>query len=905
MNSVIQENIQLLKTLLPGGIAFQLTSTMLVKSTIDANKDIRDFLVNYSLFDFDDLSKGEKEYINCQLLSEGSLFERTVSLVRPMAKPDRPGDPRIWIYNLNKNVEALDWIYFGSKDDIFYVVPIGSDAKFRSKIESVFGEQLNYIVSSGLKNLIGKQLITDEFVAIFELVKNSFDAHASKVDVVFQDLNTNNAKIIIKDNGKGMNFSELKNKWLFVGYSAKKDGSEDNDYRHTLGVKRVFAGAKGVGRFSCDRLGAKLKLTTRKDELNSKIEVLYTDWENFEENPKARFEDIGVRHETLIESTLIGKHGTHLEVSNLHEAWSRPKLKQLKLSLEKLILPESKGSKNKLHDKIRREFEIEITATNEKVEDQKYGDTIKDYYEIINGPIKNLVFETLELKTASIKVVISSDGEEISTVLSDKGQDIYSITEKNPYDLQNIDITLFQLNQSAKLTFSRRMGFPIMRYGHVFVYKNGFRIYPFGEYEEDTFAVDLRKSDKEFSRIGTRSLSGKIEINGDFENNKFIESTSRDAGLVKNQYYLELKRLYFDTLTRFEKYVVDVVKWGRNIQFEDLEKGERGEEILKLISDITGSDSIIKLWYNDKIVDLMASKQEDSANSLLSNLQKSAEKTGQSQLVQDVILAQKRLSELRAITEQAEQIASDAKISVAEARKALEFEQQKNKYLLSTDKNISDDIRSLLHNYKNVTEKIHANIEILTLKVKNDDLKKDELLERLATIKFSVDKAYKMSRLMTKADFRSKQEKVTVEVASYIEEYINESNDLFEDRKLNFEFNRKGSSFFRKVSLLDLSIVVDNLISNSERQKADKIRVDFKTLSDNKLEMIFSDNGNGLSLEFIKSPEVIFELGITDTNGSGIGLNTVRAVLKDNYASIGFLGNGKVLKGASFKIVFE
>ena len=58
-------------------------------------------------------------------------------------------------------------------------------------------------ISAALKDLIGKELITDEFVAVFELVKNSFDANATKVEVIFEDNNNpNTAKIIIKDNGK-------------------------------------------------------------------------------------------------------------------------------------------------------------------------------------------------------------------------------------------------------------------------------------------------------------------------------------------------------------------------------------------------------------------------------------------------------------------------------------------------------------------------------------------------------------------------------------------------------------------------------------------------------------------------------------------------------------------------------
>lgn len=903
MEKVIEDNLELLKTVLPGGTAIQLTSTMLSKSIIDASKGIRDVLSDNSIFDFDDLAKGSTEYINCQLFYDGSLYERKVSLVRPMAKSDRPGDPRIWIYNLNKNVKANDWIYFGAKADVLFVIPIISSENFKQQIESIFGEQLNYIVSSGLKNLIGKQLITDEFVAIFELVKNSFDAHADEVKVIFRGLKTERASIIIKDNGKGMNYDELKNKWLFVGYSAKSDGSEDDDYRHNLGVKKIFAGAKGVGRFSCDRLGSKLKLMTKKDSPESKTEVLYTDWKSFEENPKARFEDIGVRHETLPSDQDLFDHGTRLEISNLEDTvWNRKKLLELKLSLEKLILPGD--NQEKLKDKKRKGFSIIIEAKNEELEDRKHKNTDKDYYNVVNGPIKNLIFDNLGLRTASIDVNISSDGEEITTILNDKGEDIYRITEKNPFDLKNISFKLYHLNQSAKLTFSRRMGFPIMRYGHVFVYKNGFRIYPFGDFEEDNFAIDIRKSHKEFSRIGTRSLSGKIEINGDLENKTFIESTSRDAGFVQNAAYLELKNCYHHILGRFEKYVVDVVKWGNKLEIQDIEKGERKQEMLELISEITGSDSIIKLWYNEKIVDILASKQEDSASTLLVNLQRAAEQTGERGLVQDIALAQQRLFELQKITEQAEQIAEDAKISVDEARKALEFEQQKNKYLLSTDKNISDDVRGILHNFKIVTERINSNIEILTEKVKEDLLEKEELLERLGTIKFSVEKAYKMSRLMTKADFRNKQEKATIDVPNYIEEYITEYNVLFEERKLRFEFNKKGHNFFRKVSLLDLSIVLDNLISNSEKKGADKIRFDFN-ISNNQLEILISDNGVGLSNEFNGNSGIIFELGITDTDGSGIGLHTVKSVLKDNYATIKFAGNGAVLKGASFLITFN
>ena len=143
---------------------------------------------------------------------------------------------------------------------------------------------LSFKISSGLKNIIGRDLITDDYVAVFELVKNSFDAYAKKVTITFST-----DKIKISDDGKGMNIDDINNKWLFVAYSAKKEGVEDKDildknfetYRDKIQSKKYYAGAKGIGRFSCDRLGGKLLLTTKEAKENSKIEQIEVNWNDF------------------------------------------------------------------------------------------------------------------------------------------------------------------------------------------------------------------------------------------------------------------------------------------------------------------------------------------------------------------------------------------------------------------------------------------------------------------------------------------------------------------------------------------------------------------------------------------------------------------------------------------------
>src|SRR5690349_6419701 len=90
-----------------------------------------------------------------------------------------------------------------------------------------------------LKSIIGKDLITDDNIAVLELVKNSFDANSKKVEIIFLNTTENDdnkikdeptsdtSKIIIKDSAIGMSESDLTDKWLNIAYSEKKHKKEE------------------------------------------------------------------------------------------------------------------------------------------------------------------------------------------------------------------------------------------------------------------------------------------------------------------------------------------------------------------------------------------------------------------------------------------------------------------------------------------------------------------------------------------------------------------------------------------------------------------------------------------------------------------------------------------------------
>ena len=142
---------------------------------------------------------------------------------------------------------------------------------------------LHFKTNVQLKNIIGKDLINNDNIAILELIKNSFDADAKRVDISFVNLKENDdaenqyysdrtSRIIIRDNGVGMDLTDIRDKWLNIAYSEKKNRARQ--------YNRMMAGAKGVGRFSCDRLGMYLNLYAKKKD--SKCVLLTIDWKQFE-----------------------------------------------------------------------------------------------------------------------------------------------------------------------------------------------------------------------------------------------------------------------------------------------------------------------------------------------------------------------------------------------------------------------------------------------------------------------------------------------------------------------------------------------------------------------------------------------------------------------------------------------
>lgn len=771
---------------------------------------------------------------------------------------------------------------------------------------------LQFRISSALKNIIGRDLITDDFIAVFELVKNAYDAHATRVDVIFQDIYSENGKIIIKDNGKGMSYQDLLDKWLFVARSSKKEGDEEDsykNYRDKIKVKRAYAGAKGIGRFSCDRLGSELYLETLKDELNSKVEALITDWNKFEEDSNNEFINVSVLHETLNHSSYDLTHGTALEISNLHSEWDRQKFEKLKESLARLINPSSinAGDAFKIFLSVEDENNgdrKQITKNRKKFEKGLLEEDEIEYFKVINGEVRNPIFETLQLKTSYIESVVLKD--KILTTLYEGGEVVYRIEEDNLYDnLEDVHYSIFFMNQSAKATFSRRMGVQPVEYGHIFVYKNGLRIYPYGERGEDPFKMDNRKAQGYSRFLGTREVLGYISIYGESDNLK--ETSSRGDGLIKTSAYFSLERHFYETLKKLEKYTIDITDWGNFLSEDDYininesfvkNKGLKNERIFdvnenlsQLITSLSNSKSVKKFLVSPDILKILDAKSEKSAQGTLKKLSEKIDsdnfdKEEVQRTIRDV---EKTLSDLRTIKEQAEEEALQKFIENEELKTELNREIAEKLFDNNFEGREKKDLLALQHQIIHTAGNISWSLDSLVDSI-IENKPKEDLIESIKDISLEVQRIVSASRYVTMAGFNTQAEKITKDIVSFVNEYVTNiyqpaDSFIHSKRPISISIEGKELKKVMKFRPFEITVVLDNLFSNSRKARSTEVKLCWSKSKTN-LTLAFVDNGDGIPKEVIGR---IFEFRYSNTDGSGIGLYHVESILTKYNATIEYI----------------
>ena len=716
-------------------------------------------------------------------------------------------------------------------------------------------ETLNFRVSSGLKDIIGRELINDKYIAIFELVKNSYDARADEVYINFEEIYSANARITISDNGKGMTKQDIIDKWLFVAYSEKKNPTYRDNINH-----RTYAGAKGVGRFSCDRLGSKVNLCSKVKEENS-AHIVSIDWEQFEKNSQENFTDIDVTYESL--NDFSRENGTDIELSDLREHWTRKDILNLKKALSQLVNPNATTEYDK--------FSIIINVP-EEIENDKKEQEDRDK---INGVVKNYVFETLDIKTTKISVIMSEDGKTIYTSLEDRGIPLFNITEKSPYTLKNIHAQIYFMSKKAKYNFTRIMGTPVVQYGSVFIYKNGFRVYPYGEPNRDFFNIDRRKGQGFRRFLGTREIVGQIGIYGD--RNDLNETSSRNNGFINTSHYQELENFFLEfVLKPLEKYVVNIINWSEeeNILETIIDKNNPGN-IIKKMKPQTKDSNIVDVNINDELLDMLAHNSEDSASAMISDLKNLVGEKNEYELFEKADNIERKTRELEKRFREASEDREQAQLELDKTSAKLETAEKQVEILKARADLTADEALSAMHIMKGYADAIDSTITEIHEELSTYKEAEQTLKPLLIEVSQTCSKIMNSYNLVLNTNYSANTDASESNIVKFVKKYIEIVSGFNVKIILETPENINANVIFNP---LEFSIVIDNILSNSQKANAMFLYISFEIIDDLLL-IRFTDDGIGLRQEITDFGK-LFEPGFTTTSGSGIGLQTVKKYIE-------------------------
>lgn len=405
-----------------------------------------------------------------------------------------------------------------------------------NEIASLDESAVRFSVDAGIINRLGKELVGKQETAVSELIKNAYDADATEVNLIFENAWNKGGVLTIEDNGHGMNREQLVNGFMRLSSSDKIHNPVSTKY------KRQKAGKKGIGRFATQRLGEKLIIITQTDQSPDALKVV-VNWDDF-----ATDKDLLTVSNKIEFIPKTKENGTTLTIEGLREGWSDVMIKRVYRYTSELLQPFP------LSKKKEEEKESSIDAGFKS-----------HYYRNDNGNLVAIIDEERAIfqhALAEIEGYVLDDGQGCWALKSDKlnfPQEVFAIgnNEKDkddtttPFNLiKGVHFKAYYFLFDAKLfapgtfTFIKEL---LYEKGGIRLYRNGFRVLPYGEESDDWLGLD--KSNNRniiLAQHPNRNFFGFVELNDESEN---FEETSSREGLIENDYLKELVSFVYRSLT--------------------------------------------------------------------------------------------------------------------------------------------------------------------------------------------------------------------------------------------------------------------------------------------------------------------------------------------------------------------
>jgi len=423
--------------------------------------------------------------------------------------------------------------------------------------------------------LLGEQLIRNEIISVVELIKNSYDADATKVDILFDKVTGKGGEIKIIDNGSGMSKDTVLNVWFEPGTEHRLKQRDDGE--RTPKFKRIPLGEKGIGRFAAHKLGDVVELVTRAEK-NEKETVVTVDWNKFSKNDyleniklgwKTRKPELfdGCKHDGL----KYEKHGTQITIRNIRKEWKEPMAENLFKKIHALNSPFSELS----------DFKVNITSA----EFSKLLEKIPDMGKVLEKAIYSITGSINDDGIFKYKYKFSNSAfpDLERSVTYDESVKIPPgfFHKRNPccgpFEVKFFVWDLDHKTLGETITQAEYKAY-VKPHTGIKIFRDGFRVWPYGEEDDDSFELDARRVNNPTQCLSRNQVIGIVDISS-IDNKELRDKTNRE-GLIENKEYSD-----FRVLLRASLNILEIERRKDKDRVDALREKKRPEDSMEIAID--------------------------------------------------------------------------------------------------------------------------------------------------------------------------------------------------------------------------------------------------------------------------------------------------------------------------------
>lgn len=691
---------------------------------------------------------------------------------------------------------------------------------------------------------IGEELISNDNVAITELVKNSYDAGSPIIDITFDGivkevekekkekkkttivkeryLAKEGASITIIDEGVGMDFKTVRTAWMEPATNFKKIDENKN-------TNRKFTGEKGIGRFASAKLSTKLELVT-KQKNKDEVFVVF-DWNAFS-NEDNYLDDVKINWITR-PAQEIKESGTILRLIDLNENWNEAKIADLRVALSRLLNPIVPTEDFLISINLPKSFDESLSGIIERPETlNKPNYYIKGSITEAGNP-KNILFYSKNKGKEELLHLSDDLFTRNRAYSAGPFTFVFKIWNRDDDNLNALASETNSLLKNVRKDLDDLCG--------ISIYRDNIRVLPYGNYNNDWVRLDIRRVNNPTLRLSNNQIVGYISIGQ--ETNPLLKDQSNREGIVESQAFEDIK---------------DYIK----ILLNEVEQRRYDERPRENQTTKTTKASLFERLSLSSLSDEIKENNPSSKEILDLIGQKDAEIKETVTIIQEVISRYRRLSTLGQLVD------------------------------------------PIIHDGRNFLGKIDTKANIILKEITKTDYSIEKIAEKTNEIQ-SIRKDF--SQLFKRIEpfgGRKRGRPRTIVIEDVINNQFLINKEELDKQGITYRISDTKHTV--TIDESELAIVIMNLIQNSIYWLStvdSERRIDVKVSDEQEgLSVILSDSGPGIQPG---TEENIFEPYFsTKPDGIGLGLAIVGEIMAEYDGELSLINDAE-LCGASFKLLFR